>query len=942
MYHGLLHLPHLTPIRDVIKGEAKRSKILAKRAVALKAVKLLHECGELNYYLMPKKIEEECDENEDDVDDCKSKAKTGTKKRKRYYAKETPSAFQGVYTRQPLYLHKINLVLVDELREEDNLKRNKVYHPELISRKLGFLASQALPAVCQRPFAAYLYSGKVMVSLECLGEVSDIEENEELFRHFHDIVLLDVLKVDSPLLQVCGQNNSDIILVPVREDGIDFEFLKSLQEAVAERDFSDAVVIPKHKNMERCFVQEILNDFTPDSMMPGETMSFRKYFTEKYNCNVTCNQRPLLRVSSADKKYDDMMNPIVIPQSSKRKPKTDEDFLKTRWILIPELVDIHKIPATLWQECQLLPFVIHQLERLMKVAKFRLDFFDWIGQTSQLENMDEARIPYPYDFNSYRCSRKFFRMFLKPPTDFDRPSSLMIDDLMRCFTATGAGLGYDLEREEILGDSFLKYVSTIQLFFKESKTLDEGKLTAKRSKIVGNKNLFKLAKEKNLHLSFQANKFVPRKNWKPPGYESVTWLENLLCQKDLERKEIDPKANLFDILKLEDLEEIDSEERLEEIIAQRTEDCNNDMNPEQRKMGQIEPFSNVLISDKSLADCVEALIGCALLDGGQAGAINLMSFMGLDVLPSESDSNGNGSKRPRRVVRWFEKPSSAFHDHLSQLLIERSFELHLKKIDIGKIEGKLKYRFQDKSFLLQALTHCSYIQNKITNSLERLEFLGDAVIDYLVTCHIFLMYPNCTPGEVTDLRSAVVNNNTFAKIIVDNDLHPCLLQNSEKLWSKIDKYIASEKSDSDKNDYMANLELHNEDHCPVYEYIEVPKVLGDILESLMGAIYLDSGFNLECVWQAFQNLFPDMDMFLKQKPVGPVKTLYEQFPDNKISFIKEERKNNRSVMYVEIKMPGKSRPFRCGGIGNNTKSAKYAACTCAIRELKKRDLWKTA
>ena len=53
------------------------------------------------------------------------------------------------------------------------------------------------------------------------------------------------------------------------------------------------------------------------------------------------------------------------------------------------------------------------------------------------------------------------------------------------------------------------------------------------------------------------------------------------------------------------------------------------------------------------------------------------------------------------------------------------------------VEEILGYSFKEKSFLLQALTHASYTCNELTESYERLEFLGDAVLDYLVTAHLF-------------------------------------------------------------------------------------------------------------------------------------------------------------------------------------------------------------
>ena len=56
-----------------------------------------------------------------------------------------------------------------------------------------------------------------------------------------------------------------------------------------------------------------------------------------------------------------------------------------------------------------------------------------------------------------------------------------------------------------------------------------------------------------------------------------------------------------------------------------------------------------------------------------------------------------------------------------------------------RVEEILGYSFKEKSFLLQALTHASYTCNELTESYERLEFLGDAVLDYLVTCYIYTL-----------------------------------------------------------------------------------------------------------------------------------------------------------------------------------------------------------
>ena len=103
-----------------------------------------------------------------------------------------------------------------------------------------------------------------------------------------------------------------------------------------------------------------------------------------------------------------------------------------------------------------------------------------------------------------------------------------------------------------------------------------------------------------------------------------------------------------------------------------------------------------------------------------------------------------------------------------------------------KVEDILGYNFKERSFLLQALTHASYTRNDLTESYERLEFLGDAVLDYLVTAHIFsFSREDAKPGQMTDCRSALVNNNLLAALVVNSNLHPFLLHHSPELMQKV-------------------------------------------------------------------------------------------------------------------------------------------------------------
>merc|ERR1711894_153580 len=84
-----------------------------------------------------------------------------------------------------------------------------------------------------------------------------------------------------------------------------------------------------------------------------------------------------------------------------------------------------------------------------------------------------------------------------------------------------------------------------------------------------------------------------------------------------------------------------------------------------------------------------------------------------------------------------------------------------QKLGVSEIENIIDYKFREKSFLLQAFTHASYCDNRLTGSFERLEYLGDGVLDYLVTVYIYTQLgQDKDPGKITDIRSAVVCNNT--------------------------------------------------------------------------------------------------------------------------------------------------------------------------------------
>ncbi|MCM1305817.1 MAG: ribonuclease III [Bacteroides sp.] len=131
--------------------------------------------------------------------------------------------------------------------------------------------------------------------------------------------------------------------------------------------------------------------------------------------------------------------------------------------------------------------------------------------------------------------------------------------------------------------------------------------------------------------------------------------------------------------------------------------------------------------------------------------------------------------------------------------------------DIQAIESKIDYTFKDKSLLKRAFTHSS--ASKIaTQNYESLEFLGDSILDFIVAKRLMTENPNAHEGALTQRRSEIVSQEPLEKAI-------------EKL--DIAKYMVVGKGEK-----VANIINHT-------------KVKSNLLEAIVGAIYLDSG-NIDC------------------------------------------------------------------------------------------------
>lgn len=97
-------------------------------------------------------------------------------------------------------------------------------------------------------------------------------------------------------------------------------------------------------------------------------------------------------------------------------------------------------------------------------------------------------------------------------------------------------------------------------------------------------------------------------------------------------------------------------------------------------------------------------------------------------------------------------------------------ETNTKSLErLEEVEKIIGYSFQNRSLLNEAFTHPSYHKDCV--SYERLEYVGDSVLNLLITKEHFSMYPNLPPGMLTPLRAANVDTEKLARVAIQHNFH---------------------------------------------------------------------------------------------------------------------------------------------------------------------------
>ena len=230
----------------------------------------------------------------------------------------------------------------------------------------------------------------------------------------------------------------------------------------------------------------------------------------------------------------------------------------------------------------------------------------------------------------------------------------------------------------------------------------------------------------------------------------------------------------------------------------------------------------------------------------------------------------------------------------------------IKEMDFEKLQQELKIEFTDKNLLKNAFIHRSYLnehpEEKLPNN-ERLEFLGDSVLSFVVSEHLYNEYPNHPEGDLTNFRASLVNAKALSVIAKELKLGEYLLLSR-----------GEEASGGRNRQYL----------------------LANTFEALLGAIYIDKGVELASSF-VHNQVIPFLPNIIESKTYKDFKSLLQE--------MSQEKKGSTPTYRVMVEVgPDHSKTFTMGvylgdsllaqGIGQSKQEAEQEAAKKALEDWK--------
>ena len=220
-----------------------------------------------------------------------------------------------------------------------------------------------------------------------------------------------------------------------------------------------------------------------------------------------------------------------------------------------------------------------------------------------------------------------------------------------------------------------------------------------------------------------------------------------------------------------------------------------------------------------------------------------------------------------------------------------------------RLEKSIRYTFSNKELLNKALTHTSYAYEHGVESNEKLEFLGDSILEFVSSIYLFENYSNLKEGEMTKVRATVVCEKSLYKVAKMHNFSDFLhLGKSERQSGGEDR----------------------------------PAILADSVEAVIAAIYLDGGIE-EASKFIIENLKDEIENASKNVGLKDYKTvLQEKLQEHgeveiKYTILREMGPDHDKVFEAQVECDNKKLAI---GTGKSKKQAEMEAARKALENLK--------
>ncbi|KAJ7601032.1 hypothetical protein C8J56DRAFT_24327 [Mycena floridula] len=636
-------------------------------------------------------------------------------------------------------------------------------------------------------------------------------------------------KDDIPLVNVVDSIPWDLVSLACQKWAVPLKFGSAAQ---VRKDVKDAVIQDRWTEFTRRFiVTRVRSDLTPNSK-PKDTMRDAEY--ANLNLVEYCKvhrkgfeglkdyKQSIIEVARIQA-IPDLLNPSSRPNL--------ESHGGTRH-LIPELCNKCTIPASTFRTALLLPAVTRRIDDFLLVKELNAKLL------------------------SHAVSEQHLHAAMTPPS---------------------AGIEYDYERLEMLGDSFLKYLASIYVFC-DDPMRGEGALHMARQRIISNKILLLCGTSLGLGPWIQARHFSS-KGWLPPNFsvERLGQLDDPDTQMTVEGDTSQSTAASNLSIADSSLAGLSPNASTDSLAATYGAAAKTKSSQYQKPPKRKRREENQWLGDKAIADVVESIIGAAFVTGGPDIAFNVTKALNVPI---------------PNVAQWsdFDIKCAAFADDINTTRMEPE--------SISVVQDIIGYRLKRPGLLSEALIHRSK-----QDLVERLEFIGDAILEFMVVRHLFTRFPHLSPGGLTMLKGAMVSNAALATICLNSGLASHVrVSDFPDLAEATREYATTLEGMRSKEYELAQREGRNPGQY--WSDIEPIKPLSDAVESIIGALYISedcSPVGAEAFFDKIIKPFLDLHVTLKTLSHHPTKILYELVQSRgcqNLEIVKEEKETDVTCLVL--------------------------------------------